>query len=144
MERAFGEYPIQSIIGDKDTYKKIKNHMDPITLFTLELWFKIVEIHKIQEDINILKWVAFDSNFVPARQDEGFKRWVTKGITAWCTLEKKGELESFQDMKDKYDLGKHDFYRYLQLRDYYRRHIRGTPKDVNEVIQTIINSYEGK
>lgn len=42
----------------------------------------------------MLKWVAFDSHFKPAEYDKGFKQWVDKGVTAWCTLQKDGELES--------------------------------------------------
>ncbi len=85
--------------------------------FTLELWFRVTRKQKI-EDISQLKWVAFDNDFKSCQQDKGFKLWTIKGITAWCTLEEKGELESFQNMKDKYDLWEHDFHRYLQLRDY--------------------------
>ena len=59
-----------------------------------------------------------------AGYDKGFKQWVTRGITAWYTLVKDGELESFQNMKDKYGLDKNEFYRYLQLRDYYRKEIK--------------------
>lgn len=144
MEREFGEYPIQSIVGDKDTFNQIKKHMDSITVFTLELWFKIVKVHRIQEDTKVLKWVGFDSNFAPARYG-GFKQWVNKGVTAWCTLEKKGEMEGFQDMREKYGLGKQEFFRYLQLRDYYGKCIRRkSSMEENGVIQIIVNSYRGK
>lgn len=76
---------------------------DPITTFTLEIWYSIVRRYKIQKDINVLRWIAYDSNFTPNKYDTGFKRWETKGITAWCVLMKDGQLESFQEMKEKYD-----------------------------------------
>lgn len=72
--------------------------MDSITLFTLEVCFRIIKIYKIKKEIN---------HFKPAVYDAGFKLGVTKGITAWCSLEKDGGLESFLNMKDKYDLDKH-------------------------------------
>lgn len=54
-----------------------------------------------------------------------------------------GGLESFQNMRVKYDLGKHEFFRYLQLRDYYRKEIKVDPStQVNVVIQTIISIYK--
>lgn len=90
MEKEFGGYPIQNVIGDKETYNKIKNKTDSITLFTLELWYRIIKNDGINKDIHLLKWVASDSNFKPASYDEGFKQWGIKGITAWCTLEKDG------------------------------------------------------
>ena len=47
-------------------------------------------------------------------------------------------------MKDKYDLDKRDFYRYLQLRDCYKKEIKRDPSvEVNGVIQIIISSYKG-
>lgn len=56
---------------------------------------------------------------------------------------KDGQLESFQNIKDKYDLDKHEFYRYLQLRDYFMKEIRMDPsREVNGVIQIIINTYK--
>lgn len=87
MEKQLGEYPVQSIIGDEETYNVIKNQVNPITMFTLKLWFSIIKKHKIQKDTNSLKWVAYDSKFKPARYDKGLKLWTTKGITALCVSE---------------------------------------------------------
>lgn len=123
MEKQLGEYPVQSIIGDEEAYKLIKNQINPITIYTLKVWFSIIKKYKIQVDINSLKWEAYHSNFKPARYNKGFKRWTAKGITAWCVLVKDGQLESFQNIKEKYDLDKQEFYRYLQLRDYYMKKI---------------------
>lgn len=39
------------------------------------------------KETNQLKWAAFDSNFKLSGYDTGLKQWVTKGITAWCTLQ---------------------------------------------------------
>lgn len=105
-------------------------------MFTLKQWFKVIKVYKIKKDINLLKWIASDSNFNPPRYDRGFKQWTTRGITAWCTLVKDEQLESFQNMKEKYNLDKQEFYRYLQLRDYYLKEVRMDPStDVNGVIQ---------
>lgn len=37
LETQLGGYPVQSIIGDEDTYKVIKNQINPITMFTLKM-----------------------------------------------------------------------------------------------------------
>ena len=116
--------------------------MDPTTVHTLGLWFKILKMYRIQNDINILKWVAHD-RFKPAMYDSGFKHWLTKGITTWCVLVKDGRLESFESIRRKYELGAHEFYRYLQMRDYFKREIESdSPKEVNGVIQIIIKAYQ--
>ena len=97
MEKSFGMCPIQSIIGDRETFKKVSNQMDSITKFTLELWFKLLRHNKAEKDANVLKWVAFDSSFKSDGQRGGLRQWADKGITAWCTLVKKGKIMSFQD-----------------------------------------------
>ena len=114
MEIEFVKYPIQSLIGDQEIYKRIKKglkNIDSITTFTLELWFRVIKKYRIKKETKVLRWVAFDSNFKSAEYDKGFKQWVDKGVTAWCTLEKDGALESFQNMKDIYSLDKREFYR---------------------------------
>lgn len=143
VEKQLGEFPVQSVIGDEEIYKSIKNKINPITMFTLKLWFSVIKKHKIQKDISILKWIAYDSKFKPAKYDTGFKQWTNRGITAWCVLMKKRQLESFQNIKEKYDLNKHDFYKYLQLRNYFLKEIKMDPSgEMNGVIQTIINAYK--
>lgn len=37
--------------------------MYSITLFSLESWFRIIKIYGVRKEINLLKWVTFDSNF---------------------------------------------------------------------------------
>lgn len=111
------------MIGDDKIYKGIKNQIDQITMFTLKLRFNIIKKHKIRKDTKSLKWIACDSNCKPTRYDKGFKQWTVKGITAWCVLMKDGQLESFQNIKEKHDLDKHEFYRYLQLKDYFTKEI---------------------
>ena len=74
--------PIQNVIGDKETYNKIKNKIDSIInysiiIITLELWYI---------------WVASDSNFKPARYDKGFTQWEIKGITVH-SRERRGSGE---------------------------------------------------
>lgn len=143
IEKEVNQQPIQNIIGDKELYKKLRKNIDPITGHTLEIWFKILKIYKCYNDSKSLKWLAYDSNFKPAQYDQGFKQWAAKGVTAWCVLEREGQLESFQNLKEKHDLGTLDFYRYLQLRDYYRKEIQADPSgEVNSVIQIIKKAYK--
>lgn len=84
------------MVGNNKLYKELKINMDPVTVHKLDLWFKVLKIYKLQNDANILKWVAYDSNFKPAKYDQGFKQWVAKVITAWCVLVKEGELENLK------------------------------------------------
>ena len=145
MEKTVGSCPIQNIIGDKETFRNVTKQMDSITRFTMDLWFRILRYNRAEKDAYLLKWVAFDSKFKPTGQGGGFGRWVYKGITAWCTLVEKGEMVNFQELKNKYDLDWREFYRYLQMRDYYEKQIRREPTlETNEVVRVMINAYKGK
>ena len=69
-------------------------------------------------------WFAYDLKFKPGLYDTAFKGWTQKGATAICTVSDGGQFLSFQDLKTKYSLENKDFYRYLQLRDYFTKEIR--------------------
>lgn len=66
----------------------------------------------------LLRWCAYDTEFVPNKTDNRFKRWMTKGLTAYWTFMNKGKLQSFHMLKGNHGLENKDFYRYLQLRHY--------------------------
>lgn len=66
----------------------------------------------------LLRWFAYDTEFVPNKTDNRFKRWTTKGLTAYWTFMNKGDLQSFHMLKGNHRLENQDFYRYLQLRHY--------------------------
>ena len=101
IEKEVNQIPIPNLVGDKKLYKELKINMDPMTVHTLDLWFKVLKMYKIQNDANIFKWIPYDRNFKPANYDQGFKQWAAKGITAWCVLVKEGELESFENLRGK-------------------------------------------
>ena len=145
MEIKLDNQPIQNMLGDKQAFKSKRQQLDPITQFTLDTWFKIIKKHKLENDIKILKWIAFDSNFKPALYNKAFRIWNDKGMTAWCRMVKDGQLRCFEDMKEEFWLDKHEFFMYLQLRDYYKKEIEfKEPKKLNGVIQIMVQKYNGK
>lgn len=145
MERRLHEQPIQNMLGDEQTFKKMKSQLDPIIKFTLEIWYKRVKKQKLDEDIKVLRWVPFDSKFEPAKSGKGFQQWSVRGMTAWCTLIREGQLPMFGELKDEYGLDDKEFFMYLQLRDYYIKEIKGkVPREMNGVVQLMINKYNGE
>ncbi len=121
IEKEVNHIPIQNMVCDRQLYKELKINMDPITVHTLDLWFKVLKIYKIQNDAKILKWIAYDSYFNPAKYDQRFKQWAGQGLTAWCILENKGKLVSFGNLRERYSLDTHEIFRYFQVRDYYKK-----------------------
>lgn len=58
---------------------------------------------------------------------------------------KDGQIENFQKIKEKYDLDAHEFYRYLQLRNYIGKEIKSnTYGEINGVVQVVIKTYKDK
>lgn len=144
MERRSHGHPIQNLLGDVQSYKKSKLQLDPIIKFTLDIWYKIVKKYKLENDIKILKWVAYDSKFEPARQEKKFRQWGDRGMTAWCTLMVGGRLPTYEELGKKYGLDNKEFFMYLQLRDYYNKEIqRKDTGKMNGVVQLMIHRYNG-
>lgn len=138
------EQPIQSFLGDKENYDKNKMYLNPIIKHTFSVWFGIIKTLKIQKHVKKLKWVSHDKKFVPAKLDQSYKYWERKGITAWCVLENNGRLESFQNLEQRFELGRHDFFRFLQMRDYYNKEIQvGPSMEESNIIQIMIKAYKG-
>lgn len=86
---------VSSLIGDADEAQDFLNQMDTITQFTLKVWYDIICKHKLEPEIRILRWPAYDKQFITNTQDQTFKHWVSCGITGLCTIIKQGR--SFQD-----------------------------------------------
>lgn len=133
---------VRNLIAHKGLLSKLGNQLDLITKTTVEIWNTVVERYKLEKETKILSWFAFDPGFIPGINDKGFKQWVKKGITAICTMVKRGKLQSFEKLRDKFGLDEHEQYRYLQIRDYYEKEIK-TDTD-NEVIEVFKRAYEGK
>lgn len=128
---------------DRELFKKEEGLLDSVTKFTLKIWYSIVRKYGLQTEAKILRWITHDKRFSPGISDWGFERWTHRGITAICTLVERGEMQSFQDLRDKFNLEANKLFRYFQVRDYYLKEIKlEEPKEQNGIIQIMINAYE--
>ena len=133
--------PIQTNIGERKIRTNIKTEIDlhPITSFTLDIWYTIVKQLKIGKELSLLKWIAYDEEFRPGRLDLRFRRWVELGVTAMCLLIRQGEMRSFEEIKKACDLTNQDFFRYLQIRDYYNKSIKQT--SIHPLVRIVSQAY---
>lgn len=143
MEREVQGFPTQILVGDKHLIGALRHAMNTIVAFTLEIWSTVVRKYKLKRHICALRWFAYDLNFKPGMYDPALKKWAQKGVTAICTVSEGRHFLSFQDLKTKYSLENKDFYRYLQLRDYFTKEWRSN-ETINKVIGVIIDSYKQK
>ena len=143
IERNILDIPIQAMIGDKKITDSILGQLDPITSFTLQVWFSVVKQLGLVEQSRILRWVTYDTAFKPGRMDQRFKYWSDKGITTYYGIIEENNLQSFQYLKDRYNLEKPDFFRYLQLRHYFDQEIKSCIAQMipNNLILLIAQAY---
>lgn len=109
----------------------------------LRVWKAVIKDHKLEEDIKILTWCAYDSDFMPNMLDDWFKSWMKKGMASLCIITQKHELMCFQTLRE-FSFKNLDFYRFLQLRSYYNQNIKET--NIREAskpfTKLFINAYE--
>lgn len=98
----------------------------------------------MQKATRILLWVAHDSDFTAARLDSRFKQWINKGITSCCSVTNNKSLKSFQQLTRTNNLERQDFYRYLQLRTNFEKHIEYTGEEDVCLIKIFVDIINGK
>ena len=113
---AMSRIPLQAIISDGALTKHLLDKANPFIGQSLKIWKQTQKLCNIQKTAKLLKWCSFDSDFPPNLSDERFKTWAKYGVTAYCTLIRKGSLKNFQTMREEYGLEQQDFYRFLQMR----------------------------
>ena len=134
---------VQSIIANRNMFIVEKEKLDPITKFMLGIWFLVVRKYNLEREIKVLTWLAYDPKFKPGTLDNSFVEWANRGITALITLTESGEMKSFQDLKNEFELENQDLFRYFQIRDYYNKEIKpGLPEELNGVIGAMCNAYK--
>lgn len=89
-----------------------------------------------------MRWQAFDSDFLPAKNDNGFKQWSQKGTTGYWIMSNKSGLKRYMELSNMYNFGKHDLFRYFQLRHYFDRNITFT-EETNDLVKTLLASCKG-
>ena len=108
------------------------------------VWFKTCKKLHLVRHSRILKWLAYDSSFLPSSLDKQFKQWVHKGITAYCSITNGCILESFSRLSNVFDLEKFDFFRYLQVRDYFNGEIKHRAESESKLINIFSEAYKAK
>lgn len=64
------------------------------------------------------------------------------GITSYCIISSNKGLDTFQQLTETYDLGKCDFFKYLQLRHYFDDAIKTFGEKEVRLIRIFIDVYK--
>lgn len=99
--------------------KKLKFLYDsPIIRNTLKAW---AQSRKLEGRFNLtsaLTPIKNNPDFPPGTDDSGFNLWNSLGIVRLKDIFEDSSLLSFEQLSAKFNLPKHNFFRYLQLRDF--------------------------
>lgn len=131
------DIPLQSLLGDKSLKTIYSSNLSDLTKVPLNIWFEEVCHSHLERNARLLRWVEHDRDFRPAQLDLRFKEMTRKGITSYRVISADTGLDSFQQLQEKHDLDKQDFYRYLQLRHHFDRNIKtleGCDRDLINII----------
>ena len=143
LETSQLDIPLQSILGSKILYEQHFSDLNQWSKVCLQIWFKECKSPLLIRQSELLRWVAFDPKFKPARRDGRFKYWYSRGITSYCSISSKGKFDSFQKISDTYGLEKLDFFRYLQITSYFNK-IKPTEECETNLIDIFIDMYKNK
>ena len=145
IERSLMDKPIQSLLGCTNGKKEIFQTSSQWVNLSLKIWLEVINRFQLQKEAKLLSWPAYDPEYKPASLDNRYKQWVQLGITSICTLIKNGDVDSFENLSKTYDLTKQDFYRYLQLRDFFTKKIKGSNTGVTPTIITVFtDAYDSR
>lgn len=112
--------------------------------FSIKLWLEVIKRFQLHREVKILGWPAYNPHFTPATYDHRYRQRAQYGITALCRIVLNGELDSFQNLCQLFDLNRQDFYRYLHVRHFFLKEIRGpNPEIPSRMIQIFIDAYKG-
>ncbi len=64
----------------------------------LKIRFGLIAKNDLIAHSKLLRWIAYDSDFIPNRTDKRFKTWE-RGPTIHWELLKNKEIKSFQEVK---------------------------------------------
>lgn len=104
------EVPLQALVGDRTLQEKYLENLNTWTTVPLNIWYKQLKKGRIERNARILRWIAYDTEFTPAKLDNRFKHWITKGITSYCMISSNNHLDCFQRFKETFCLEKQDFF----------------------------------
>lgn len=146
MDQSYFDTPLQSMLGDRPLLTKyVTSQLLPIWIVVpINTWFKIIKDSDTERSAKLLRWPAYDSDFLPSKIDKGFAQWSQKGITGYWAISEKNVLKSFSQLSETYSLEKHDLYRYFQLRHYFDKNVKLPKKEEVGLVKILLESCKGK
>lgn len=118
VETSLSKYPLKDLLFFKKR-KDIRMSCDnPVTLNTLKAWWSVCRIEGRLKFTSVFTPIVNNPDFQPGMCDIGFKRWGENGIHRLKDLLAANVVITFDQVIEKYSIPRHDFFRYLQIRNF--------------------------
>ena len=122
LEKSQTSGSLLGLLAFKDL-KSARSHCknNPIICNTLKAWFITQKLEGRSGLTSSLIPIQGNPNFLPGMMDGGYSTWSFQGIKRMRDLFQGASMLSFAQLQEKYNLPRHDFYKYLQIRDFINR-----------------------
>lgn len=97
-----------------------------IVKHSLKIWHQFTRHYKLNTP-SLSTPLHANPLFPPSLLDKAYALWHSQGISTISSLYVDGIFASFNELVDIYDLPRTNFFRYLQVRDFVRKHFSGFP-----------------
>lgn len=115
-------YSLRAVILSSVPVKRAYYKHNPIIHDTIRIW-KQLKKHFNLNTLPFLLPIAANPTFTPSTLDGSFNVWKEVGLCDIGCLYIEGTFASFQQLQQKYNLPQHQFFRYLQVRNYVKTHL---------------------
>lgn len=110
--------PLKPFLYSESVRKLVKQTKNPFLRSTISLWYSA---HKHVGDTPALSQftpIWGNNCFKPGRADGAFRMWFNKGVENISDLYVEGNLMSYNQLCEKYDIPRKNFFKYLQLKHF--------------------------
>lgn len=81
IEHSLIGIPPQALLGDINLQKNYLKKLNTRITVPLNIWHKILKDKDVEKNAQILRWIMYDTEFIPIKLDKRFEQWANVGIT---------------------------------------------------------------
>lgn len=123
---------------------ELKNINGNIIISNLIKIWKQIKVYLKIPDLYLDTPICNNHAFPPGLHDKTFFQWKHMGIVTIQDIYREGTFSSFEKLKQFYDLVPAHFFRYLQVRDFVRKHISDFETlNLNPTLENIASIHPG-
>ena len=127
-------YSIRAVILSPMPVIRTRFKHNPIIYDSIRIWKQLRKHFKLNA-VSFLLPIAANPSFTPPVLDGAFTTCNVGNLYI------EGIFASFQQLQEKYNLPKNQFFRYLQIRDYVKTHLPNFEKSNPDKLESVFNLF---